>query len=280
MASQVINQVIPGFSLTNRWLLYTSIMLTPAQALSGVGSHCPSNLGFLAFNWYQQYSWYMAAKSRELHALSLLPVHLNLVYAITYLGGITAGNAFIGVPLGLGTAGLMILNTVTAWISLKTNLPEGDGVYQFFFFGWRTLSKGWRIFFLLWQINDTLVVAASVFIGIIWGVIISFDPETIFSIQSRDFLLWRETAILWGPPTMLLFTWPLVLWMELIVQKNNIVSETDMVSVWLFIAQVATMVWPSLVNLVGAIWWCGKRKAGDEEEGAVIPMAEKSINQV
>ena len=128
MASQVIANVVPGFSLTNRWLLYTSIMFTPAQGLSGVGSHCPSNIGFLAYNYWQQYLWFSATKSKQLHALSLLPVFLNMMYAITYTGGIQAGNLPMGILLGLGTVGLIVMNTVTAWISLKTNLPEGDGV--------------------------------------------------------------------------------------------------------------------------------------------------------
>jgi hypothetical protein len=135
MAEQVIVNVVPGFSLTNRWLIYTSLMLTPAQAISGIGSHCPSNIGFLAYNWWQQYIWFSATKSKQLHAMSHLPAYFNMMCGITYLGGVQSGNLPMGIVLGLGSAGLMAMNTVTVWIDLRTNLLEGDGVYQFFFFG-------------------------------------------------------------------------------------------------------------------------------------------------
>ncbi|TEB21392.1 hypothetical protein FA13DRAFT_1757552 [Coprinellus micaceus] len=253
MASTVVANVVSGFSLTNRWLLYTSLMLTPAQALSGIGNHCPSNIGFLAYNWWQQYTWFAAAKKRELHALSLLPVYLNMLYSVTYLGGIPAGNLPMGLLLGLGTAGLIIMNTVTAWISLKTNLPEGDGVYQFFFFGWRVLSKGWRKFFLVWEIFDTITVASAVVGSIAMGISI---PLTIKLVdQDKAWFRWaRDTAVFWGSAFMLFATWPFILWMELIVKRNNIVSETDMIAVWLFVAQVAAMVLPSLFS-VGTTCW-------------------------
>src|SRR4051812_32092244 len=95
-------QVIPGFSLTNRWLLYTSMMLAPAQFVSGLGSNCPSNIGFLAYNWYTQIQWYQASRSKDMHALSLLPVHFNGIFIFTYLGGISSGNYYMGAILGLG----------------------------------------------------------------------------------------------------------------------------------------------------------------------------------
>jgi hypothetical protein len=79
------NQVVQGFSLTNRWLLYASMMLAPAQFSSGVGLSIPTSPGFLAYNCYTQIQWYHAVKARELHALSLLPVHFIIVYAISYL---------------------------------------------------------------------------------------------------------------------------------------------------------------------------------------------------
>jgi hypothetical protein len=152
-------EVVAGFSVTNRLLLYASLLLTPGQAMSGIGSNLPTNIGFLAYNWYNQYVWYSAIKDHELHALSLLPVHFNLIYTITYLGGVTSGNIFMGLILGFGTAALMIFNTVAAWTSWATNMTEGYNVYQFFFFGWRTLTPGWHKFFLLWQIGDILAVA-------------------------------------------------------------------------------------------------------------------------
>ncbi|KAF2271380.1 uncharacterized protein EI97DRAFT_364797, partial [Westerdykella ornata] len=73
-------QVIQGFSLKNRWILYTSMMLAPAQFISGIGSNCPSNIGFLAYNWYSQVVWYRAVRSRQIHALALVPVHLNTTF--------------------------------------------------------------------------------------------------------------------------------------------------------------------------------------------------------
>ncbi|PPR00505.1 hypothetical protein CVT24_005529 [Panaeolus cyanescens] len=250
MASPVVNVVMDGFSTTNRWLLYASLMLTPAQALGGVGSNSPINFGFLAYNWYQQYLWYIAAKGKELHALSLLPVYLNFIYAFTYIGGVPAGNIYMGILAGLGSAGLIIMNTITAWISLKTNLPEGDGVYQFFFFGWRRLSKGWRIFFLLWEISDTMLSVTMVLMALIGAVAIPLSAKKKYVEESKTFRLWRDTAILWGSALVLfVFGWPLILWMELIVKRNNIVSETDMIAVYLFIAQVVLMIVPTAISL-------------------------------
>ena len=136
--------VIQGFSKINRWLLYASFMLAPAQFISGIGNNCPSNLGFLAYNWYTQVSWYRAIKSKQLHALSLIPVHWNTIFAVSYLGGVTSGNIVMGLLLGLGTAGVIVLNNVASWTSWATNQTEGFGVYQFFFFGWRTLNPSWH----------------------------------------------------------------------------------------------------------------------------------------
>ncbi|KAH6910580.1 hypothetical protein BKA70DRAFT_87393 [Coprinopsis sp. MPI-PUGE-AT-0042] len=232
------NAVLPGFSVTNRWLLYTSIMLTPAQLFSGFGSSSPSNIGFLAFNWYNQWVWYSAIKAHEIHALSLCPFLLNLVYAITYLGGISSGNIIIIIILGLGTAGLMMFNLACAWISWKDVLPDGYGVYQFFFFGWRTLTPGWRKFILCGNIADTLldIVALG---GIIYVAGFSLDDA-----EDKPESWMRYPLIAIGPPIALLLTWPAILWIELIIHRNHIVSETDMISVYLFIGQVVLMVLP------------------------------------
>ncbi|AEO56375.1 hypothetical protein MYCTH_2301215 [Thermothelomyces thermophilus ATCC 42464] len=74
-------QVVPGFSLTNRWLLYTSYFLAPAQFVSGLNSNCPSDIGFLAYNWYTQIQWYKLMSGKdEIHAISLLLPHFNLLY--------------------------------------------------------------------------------------------------------------------------------------------------------------------------------------------------------
>jgi len=242
-------QVISGFSLTNRWLLYTSFMLAPAQFISGVGSNCPSNLGFLAYNWYTQIAWYRAIQAKELHALSLLPVHFNFIFVVTYLGGITSGNIFMALLLGFGTAGVIVLNTVAAWTSWATNQPEGFGVYQFFFFGWRTLSPGWHTFILLWQIGDSILALVC----LITAIGISITVVTWNDAEDAEELPWylRYPAIPVGAAVMLLFGWPLILWSELIVARNQIESDTDMIAVWLFIAQVGAMLIPSCSAYLG-----------------------------
>jgi len=231
-------EVIPGFSLTNRWLLYTSIMLTPAQAISGLGSHLPTSVGFLAYNWYNQYIFYNAVKHKQLHALSLFPVFLNFVYAFTYPGGITSGNIVMDILLVFGTVGLIVFNNIIAWKCLATNLPEGYGIYRFFFFGWRTLTPAWRTFFRLWQIADTILLFVAV-IGIV-VIAIYLSRKSDDDLPSSEV---RYVAVLLAP-LGLVFIWPLILWTELLVSGNHIKSETDMVAVWLFVAQVVTMLIP------------------------------------
>src|SRR5665213_2370114 len=113
------NQVVGGFSLTNRLLLYASILLAPAQLIAGVGNNLPINIGFLGYNWYTQYQWYISAQTGQLQALSLLLVHFNLMYAITYISGVASGNLIVGVLAGLASAGVIVLNTVSAWVSWK-----------------------------------------------------------------------------------------------------------------------------------------------------------------
>jgi hypothetical protein len=252
------NSVVDGFSLTNRWLLYTSMMLTPAQFVSGIGSNCPSNIGFLAYNWYTQIQWYKAVRNKELHALSLLPVHFNLIYVMTYLGGVTSGNLFMAIILGVGTGGVIILNTVSAWVSWATNQPEGFNEYQFFFFGWRTLTEGWHKFVLVWQIGDSIFALCSVFLAICIAIrTVYFDGAG----TSSRLIPWRDKSseeisnfkyplILAGAALVMLVCWPLILWTELIVQRNNIDSDTDMIAVWLFVAQVAALVAPGC----GTLW--------------------------
>jgi len=234
-------QVVPGFSLTNRWLLYTSFMLAPAQFISGIGDNSPINVGFLAYSWYTQIAWHKAIETKQMHALSLVPVHFNLIFAITYLGGITSGNIYMGLFLGFGTAGVIVLNTVAAWTSWATNQPEGFGIYQFFFFGWRTLSPGWHTFFLLWQIGDSITALIGLIAAIAIAISIPFaewgdDPEPPWYL--------RYPAIPLGVVIILLIGWPLILWTELIVARNHIESDTDMIAVWLFVAQVGTLLIP------------------------------------
>ncbi|KAL4769838.1 hypothetical protein BDW60DRAFT_209719 [Aspergillus nidulans var. acristatus] len=149
------NQVVQAFSLTNRWLLYTSMMLAPAQFSSGVGLSIPTSPGFLAYNCYTQIQ---------------CPLYHRLCDQLP--SGISSGNVFLSVVLAIGTFGVLILNTVCAWISWATNQPEGFGEYQFFFFGWRTLSHGWHIFTLLWRIGDSILVFNMTFVA---GYLIRVD---------------------------------------------------------------------------------------------------------
>jgi hypothetical protein len=215
-------------------------MLAPAQFISGIGNNCPSNLGFLAYNWYTQIAWYRATKARQLHALSLVPVHINMTFAITYLGGVTSGNIVMGLLLGFGTAGVIVLNSVAAWTSWATNQQEGFGLYQFFFFGWRTLSPGWHKLILLWQIGDSLI-AFGCFIAAI-GI-----PVILATKDDYKNFPWylRYPAIPIGAVVMLLIGFPLILWTEFIVARNHIESATDMIAVWVFVAQVGAMLIPS-----------------------------------
>ncbi|KAL1997155.1 hypothetical protein VTN49DRAFT_8020 [Thermomyces lanuginosus] len=238
-------KIAPGFSLTNRWLLYISYALAPAQFLSGLNSNCPSNIGFLAYNWYTQIQWYRLMSSKEdIHAISLLMPHFNLLYAISYLGGVSSGNIFMAVLLGLGSVGVMVVNTVASWKAWVVHQPPGYGVYQFFFFGWRTLTRGWHMgLFLPWQIFDTLLVLS--FVQLVSGLAI-LGPKAASEGDLRDVKWWhRYPAIPLGVIAMLFLGWPLVLWTELIISRNHLESETDKTAVWLFVAQVVAMLIPS-----------------------------------
>lgn len=108
--------------------------------------------------------------------------------------------------------------------------------------------KGWRVFFLLWEISNTIQIA----IVVLWLVLIALSTPASWTKEETEDSGWkwiRATAIFWGAVLALLLTWPFILWTELVVRKNNIVSETDPVSVYLFAAQVGTMVLPSLFAL-------------------------------
>ena len=230
-------QVVPGFSVVNRWLLYTSFMLAPAQFVSGIGSHLPTNLGFLAYNLYTQIQWYRAIQSHQLHALSMVVTHFNLIYTFTYLGGVTSGNLIMAIILSLGTGAVLVLNAVSAWTSWVTLLPEGFKTYQFFFFGWRILDGRWHKFFLLWQIVDSLLSLSSVISGI--------AIACYFADMKAGRWYQHYPVIPIGAALVMLFGWPTVLWTELIIGRNHIESDTDMVAVGLFIAQVGTLLMPN-----------------------------------
>jgi len=269
-------QVVAGFSKTNRWLLYTSAFLTPTQGVLGFGSRFPIGIGFLAYNWYNQIIWYEAIRHKQLHALSLLPSYFNLIYAFTYLGGIPHHNVYIAGLLGLGTVGLIILNEVAAWTSWATNQPQGFGVYQFFFFGWRTLTPGWHTFMLLWQIGDTFLHIVSITFAF---AIVSYcagdheEEEELMKSYVR-----RLPAILIGSGVVLFFGWPLILWTELIINRNHIESDTDMISVYLFIVQVVLMFMPGgftefMFKLKDKFMHLFTRRHSEPTEGAGLPVA-------
>lgn len=248
-------EVVAGFSLLNRWLLYLSFMLAPAQFVAGWDSNAPVNLGFLAYNWYNQLQWYQQIRDKELHALSLLPVHFNFIYAISYLGGVSSGNIYMGLLAGLGSAGVMVLNTVAAWTSWATNQQQGFGEYRFFFFGWRTLTDGWHKFLLVWQIGDSICALSTVVLCIMIPIIMAIHradggdtnekAKSLLGVAKAISNL-RFPLIPVGSVLMLIVGWPLILWVELIINRNNITSPTDWVAVWLFVAQVGLLMIPSL----------------------------------
>ena len=241
-------EITPGFSTLNRGILYASFLLSPAQFASGLGNHCPSNIGFLAYNIYTQISWYQASKEGDMHALSLVLVHVNMVFAITYLGGVSSGNIFMGILLGLGSAAVIGLNTATAWNAYRA-LPEGFGEYQFFFFGWRTLTPEWYKFILLWQIEDSITAFVCGIAAIVIPIVLFGFDEGRTKISS----VIKYAAIPVGGAVALLVGWPLILWIELIMARNNLQSDTDMIAVWLFIAQVGTLVLPSSRTFLGCL---------------------------
>ncbi|KAF5330609.1 hypothetical protein D9619_005191 [Psilocybe cf. subviscida] len=250
MTTSVPVIVISGFSLTNRLLLYASIATAPVALMDGIGSHIPINAGFLGFTIYQQYLFYLATKQRQLHALCMLPQCLNSMYAVSYLAGVSAGNRWLSGALCVGTAAVLIINNVTAWTAYLMDLPEGYGVYHFFFFGWRTLSSKWRPLFLLWSVGDSIVtlgyITQSVYIAT-WTPTVS---EEVDGDEDSNLKWWKDTSLIWSSAVGMLPFFPFVLWIELIVYKNHIVSETDTISVYLFIVQIALLITPCIYSLL------------------------------
>ncbi|KIW28416.1 uncharacterized protein PV07_08083 [Cladophialophora immunda] len=251
--SVTANHIMPGFSLTNRMLLYASVLLAPAQFAAGMHNNCPSNLGFLAYNLYNQILWFRAVRARRLHALCMILPNFNLIYAFSFLGGITSGNVVMGVFLGLGTGGALLLNTASAWISWTTNQPQGFGVYRFFFFGPRTLTAGWHRFMLYWQIFDSILAVGFAVGAIVGAIAISTkdDDRDDESAWGRWFVTLLYIPL--GAALCLILVWPDVLWTEMIVARNHIVSDTDWIAVWLFVAQAVTMVAPPCTAYLGCL---------------------------
>jgi hypothetical protein len=232
-------QIVQGFSATNRIVLYISMLLSPAQFVAGLGSNCPSNIGFLIYNWYTQLQWYSAARHKQLHAWSLLVSELNFCFNITYLGGLSSGNVLWAYLLGFGTLGVMILNNVVAWTSWSTSQTEGYGVYQFWFWGWQTFGRVWHGWFLWIQVIDTIAMFLT-------GVVaMNMAPRIAAMTKDDPPPRWyRYQVILGGAVGMLLSVWPVILWTELTIRRNSIASDTDMTAVWLFVVQVVTMLAP------------------------------------
>ncbi|KPI38895.1 uncharacterized protein AB675_5960 [Cyphellophora attinorum] len=232
-------QIVQGFSATNRIVLYISMLLSPAQFVAGLGSNCPSNIGFLVYNWYTQLQWYSAARHKQLHAWSLLVSEFNFCFTITYLGGVSSGNALSAYLLGYGTVGVMILNNVVAWTSWSTSQTEGYGVYQFWFWGWKTFGKGWHGWFCWIQIVDTimLIFTAAAAFNLAFG--------TAMTTQDKVPPWWyRYQVVIGGSVGTLMAIWPLIMWTELTIRRNSIASDTDMTAVWLFVVQAMTMLAP------------------------------------
>ena len=244
-------QIVSGFSKTNRWLMYASAMLAPAQLLSGIDNNCPSNIGFLAYNLWTQVGWYRAIKAKRLHALSLCPIHFNILYYVTNMSGVTSGHIAIGAVLGVATVGLDTFQTVAAWKAYNEDLPAGIGVYQFFFFGWRTLTPNRRRFFCFWQVFDTIlavIFASAAFL------LATKSPKIDPELKEYVTKWWiKPITITCGAAAVLIIAWPVILWTELIVTRNKLESATDWVAVGLFAAQVGAMLLPSAKQVLGCV---------------------------
>ncbi|TEB28326.1 hypothetical protein FA13DRAFT_1690742 [Coprinellus micaceus] len=262
--SKMANRVISGFSQVNRYIFYASLMLCPAQALSGVDTRWPSNIGFLAYNAYQQYLWYRGVKAHDLHALSLVPIHQNMVSTITYAGGIPAGDNLVVTVQCLGVIALITSSTYTMWLSWMTNLQEGYGVYKFSLLGERTLSESWRYFNCLWGIWNTME-ATFMICSAIWLSIRLIRTRKDPNIEHRGGCFERMLKVLWGALCIVILVGPFVYWMERIVKLNNIVSETDTISIYLFAAQVSIMVIGSVHEI------CKSRGRGHPPAGQTYP---------
>lgn len=224
----------------------------PAAALGGLGTHIPINAGFLGYTCYQQYLFYVAAKHKQLHALCMLPQYLNTIYPFVYLAGISAGNGLLSFLLCIGTLAALIINNITTWTIYWRDLPEGYGIYRFFFFGWRTLSPKWRTLFHLWAISDTIFTLLFIGLSIYVAAVVPAASES--AKDDDDIRWWNDTSLVWGSVLCTVVFWPLVLWVELIVKENHIVSETDMIAVYLFVAQIALLVIPSIYSILRRLW--------------------------
>lgn len=146
---------------------------------------------------------------------------------------------------------------MSAWASWAVYRAQGFGVFRFFF-GWRTLGPRWHTFFRLWQIGDSIMCLGAVMaaIGLALAVVAVDGDGTLAGKAAFGGFMSLSTArypaVPLGSVLMLMVAWRLILWTELIVAGNNTESDTDMIAVWLFVAQVGAMMVPSLA--------CFKRK--------------------
>lgn len=108
-------------------------MLTSAQYIGGLGNNIPANFDFFVYNWYIQIQWYHAVNVKAIRSFFLINP-FNFMYVFSYAGGISSGNIFMSILLGLGTVGVLLLNTIAVWMSWATKQPEGFGEYQFLLF--------------------------------------------------------------------------------------------------------------------------------------------------
>ena len=72
-------------------------------------------------------------------------------------------------------------------------------------------------------------------------------------LKKKPWARWLMTlaAIPLGAVVMLLFSWPNIMWTELVVASNHIESPTDRVAVWLFVAQAVAMIIPPCTGWLG-----------------------------
>ena len=67
----------------------------------------------------------------------------------------------------------------------------------------------------------------------------------------QKLLSYRYLMILQGAAAVILFLWPEILWMELIIAHYHIESATDWIAVWLFVARVGALIVPPCTTFLG-----------------------------
>ena len=307
-------ETIEGFSFVNRVLLYVSTVLAPAQYVAGVGSNCLSNLGFLGYNMYQQWMWYKVVSSRDnadyVGALYLLLPYFNMIFAISYVAGVSTRHWFLAFLLWGGTTFMIVVNTIATWKAYEY-MKDGYGVYDFCFFGCRELNIDWHnYFFRIWTISGTAMCVVSVIWTIAMAVLavkknsdvnkfiralgwnkfklvivaiflgsffmtIGFWPIFLYLYRHlkkdphysgfRNALAhklekkgWETIAWLCSVPFLSVGIWPMVLWTESVMRRNDIYSPTDKIAIILFAFQIAALLMPGFL--------CCETKTDDDDE--------------